>query len=265
MIIKSKSHKGRNAFKTVIEYMFKEDHNAEFVYKKLLRTQDKESWVRQYEACEGNRQIKRSNGIKLHHEIMSFNPKDTESISRVMLKDFAKKYVQLRNPKALSLVVAHFEKNHVHLHFCFSAIDYGTGKSNRLSRKEFSEVKQNIQKYQLDKYPELEHSLVNHSKSKKKTKISEKEMQMRLRIGEVSEKEQLYYKVQSIFHASPDIPSFVHTLKHNGIEPYIRNGKLTGIHYGNRKYRFKTLGIKEDMILEKSRIKSKKRNQELNR
>lgn len=265
MIIKSKSHRGKNAFRTVISYMFKEDHHAQFITKKLLRTQDKASWIQQYEDCEGNRQIKRSNGIKLHHEIMSFSPKDTNLITDDILKDLAKQYIKLRNPRAISLAVVHREKEHIHLHFCFSTVDYGTVKSNRLSRKEFSEVKQNMQEYQLEKYPELEHSVVNHSKSKKRTKISEKEMQMKLRTGQVSDKESLYYKVQSIFHASPDIPNFLHTLKNNDIKPYVRNGKHTGIHYGNRKYRFKTIGITEDMLLEKELNIIKTKNRNINR
>jgi len=265
MIIKSKSHRGKNAFRTVIEYMFKEDHEAEFITKKYLRTQDIESWVCQYQENEKGRQIQRSNGIKLHHEIMSFNPKDSDSISNEMLKDLAKQYIKLRNPKAISLVVKHMEKSHTHLHFCFSTINYGTGKSNRLSRKAFSKVKQHIQDYQLEKYPELEYSVVDFKQSKKKTKITEKEMQMRLRTGETSEKEHLYYKVQSAFHSSISIQGFVNTLVDMKIQPYIRNGKLTGVHFGKRKFRLKTIGITEDMLLEKEKENIKTQTRNINR
>ncbi|MGB0870941.1 MAG: relaxase/mobilization nuclease domain-containing protein [Flavobacteriales bacterium] len=256
MLVKSWSNKSKYAYKVVLEYMFDDKrHKIEYLTKKYLRGKDISSWIKQYEFNESRRKIQRINGIKLHHELLSFSPKDSNSINSDLLKDIAKQYINYRNPKAVSVAVAHREKNHIHIHFCFSTTNFATGDSNRLSKEEFHMVKEQIQDYQIKHYPELSHSLVEHGKSIKRNKayslISEKEYQMTKRTGEISEKEDLYYKVQSAFHSSISLQNFVDTLIEMQIHPYVRRGKLTGVHFGKRKFRFRTLGISDEDIHQK--------------
>lgn len=264
MIVKSISHKRKTSFKYILEYLMNDDHNAEVVYKQLLRGNDIGSWQKQFSANSDKRKIQRKNAVHLHHDVLSFSPDSTSHLDKGTLKDIAKEYIKLRAKHTLSLAVIHREKNHVHIHIALASTDY-LGNSNRLSKQEFSQLKKDIQLFQEKNYPKLEASVVNFSQSKKKTKISEKEMKMSLRTGETSDKEQLYYKVQSIFHASPDIQSFLHTLEHNDIKPYIRNGKLTGVRFNKRKFRFKTIGITEEMLLEKELNIIKTKNRNINR
>jgi hypothetical protein len=74
------------------------------------------------------------------------------------------------------------------------------------------------------------------------------------------------------FKKSKSINEFSNKLEQNGLEPYYRNNKLSGIWLGNRKYRLTTLGVDKSKIreltieqqrLNQLRKKSKSRNREL--
>ena len=58
----------------------------------------------------------------------------------------------------------HYEQS-IHLHFILSAVGVDT-KSTRVSREDFKNFKIKLQEFQKEKYPLLEHSIVEHSKKK---------------------------------------------------------------------------------------------------
>lgn len=73
---------------------------------------------------------------------------------------------------------------------------------------------------------------------------SEKESQLKLRTKQPSEKDILFNKVQSVFQKGTSISNFKSLLAKYNIQSYERGGKLTGVIYGKRRYRFKqSLGI----------------------
>ncbi len=263
MIIKSISHKRKTSFKYLLEYLMSDDHNAEIIHKQLLRGDTLQMWQKQFINNSKKRKINRKNAVYLHHEILSFSPESSPYINKEKLIDISKMYIKQRAKRTLALVVFHQEKDHFHVHLVIASTDF-MGQSNRLSKQEFAQLKLDMQDFQKQNYPELNHSLVQHEKDKR-TRIKESERRRSIRTDVVSDKETLYYTIQSIFHASPNIESFIHTLKHNDIKPYLRRGKLTGVHFGNRKFRFKTLGITDDMLLEKNNQIIKMKTQTLNR
>ena len=58
-----------------------------------------------------------------------------------------------------------------------------------------------------------------------------------------TQKEDLFKQVRSIYDQSLSVDHFKKLLLQYDIPSYERNGRLTGVYCGKRKYRFKTLGI----------------------
>lgn len=84
--------------------------------------------------------------------------------------------------------------------------------------------------------------------------VSEKEAQLKKRMAMPSDKDILFRKVQDIFQKSNSIAQFETLLKKEGIQTYSRVGKLTGVYYGKRRFRFKqSLGIDPKLLLLKDR------------
>lgn len=99
-----------------------------------------------------------------YHEIISFHAKDSKGLSREALLDVARTYAKERSPNSLVVASMHRNKDHLHIHCIVSAVELG-GKVKRLSKGEFRQLKQKMERYQ-DKHLQLEHSKVDHSKKK---------------------------------------------------------------------------------------------------
>jgi len=56
--------------------------------------------------------------------------------------------------------------------------------------------------------------------------------------------------------------SYIHN---QSLKPYYRGGKLTGVISGNRKYRFKTLGVRDEIERISERDKKRNLEREINR
>lgn len=173
MIVKVLSHK-KPDFKKLLDYMMNNkgrlfDANKEsFVLTHNLSGDSINEWVEQLKENETHRERTRTNSTYLTHEILSWHKDDVGNISLDKMEDMAREYTQLRNPNGMYIAVPHFDKNHYHLHICVSAIEYHTGKTMRMSQKDFGGLKKNIQAYQQDKFPELSKSIVDHGQTKKK-------------------------------------------------------------------------------------------------
>ncbi|MBI4930848.1 MAG: hypothetical protein HY841_08815 [Bacteroidetes bacterium] len=95
---------------------------------------------------------------------------------------------------------------------------------------------------------------------------------MKNRTGRASEKEILIQKINTCLAKVKSSEDFLKLLKENNLRPYERGGKLTGVWYENRKYRFKRLGIdgigkmiSREKGLENIREKNKKKTREITR
>ena len=276
MIIKIKSHKNKRSFQALLNYMLNDkdrlfdDTGYSFAISHNLKGNSINEWVKQYQKNEECRQHKRVNSVLLTHEIISFHKEDATNITLDKLEDIARQYVRERNINGMYVAVPHFDKEHYHIHICASGIEYKTGKAMRLSKVNLQSLKKTIQQYQIDKYPELSKSLVNHEGAKKALALSDKEYQYKARTGRATDKEQLIGMLKTCYKKSESKNEFYEYMKECGLQEYIRGGRISGIVFNNKKYRLKTLGFTEERLqmLDKSinrenelkNIRSKEKN-----
>ncbi len=232
-----------------------------FVVSHNLKGNDINEWLKQYQANEQYRRLKRVNSVLLTHEIISFHKDDATNISLEKLEDIARQYVRQRNINGIYVAVPHFDKEHYHIHICASGIEYRTGKAMRLSKTELLSVKKEIQKYQIEKYPELSKSLVNHGNEKKEYALSDKEYKYKERTGRATDKEQLIGMLKTCYKKAVSKDDFYENLKTCGLTTYIRGGKISGIIFNDKKFRINRLGFTEERLEELN--KSMNRNKDI--
>jgi len=220
-----------------------------FVIAHNLRGDSITEWTEQYQANENYRQNRRKNQIYYTHEILSFHKDDMKNISVDKLEDIARQYIDERNPRGLYVAVPHFDREHFHIHCCVSRIEYKTGKSLRLDKKQLLILKKNMELYQEQKYPELSRSAISHGQRKKvKALLSEKEYQMKLRTGRATDKEQLLTILKTCYKKSISQKDFFLRLKECGLKTYERGGKISGIHYKGKKFRLARMGFTQERL-----------------
>ena len=217
-------------------------------------------WEKQFKENETYRQRKRSDSVYLTHEILSWHRDDAKNITLAKMEAMAREYIKLRNPKGIYVAVPHFDKEHYHIHICASGIEYKTGKSLRLAKPELQKLKKDIQQYQLEKFPELSKSVVEHGK-KDKLRTNEKEYQFKQRTGRETDKEIVLAKLKTCYKKAVSKETFFELLIECGLKIYERGGKTTGVVHGKYKFRFRRLGFTEERLEELT--KSMKRQKEL--
>ena len=263
MIVKIKTHK-RATFKYMLGYMMNDkdrlrgSDGRSFVITHNMRGKSIDGWAEQFKENEKNRiRKRRKDGVYFNHEILSWHKNSTKHLSPEKLEKMIREYIKLRNPKSCYVACAHHDKNHVHVHICSSGIDR-TGKAMRMSRQELLNLKKNIQQFQIDKFPELSHSVVRHGR-KSKAITTDKEIQYKLRTGKQTKKEELLSILNDCQKHSKNQEDFFARLKGCKLQTYVRGGRIYGVVFENRKYRFKTLGIE----IEQYKMKQKNRKKEL--
>ena len=269
MIIKIKPHHIKKSFHSLLDYMLNDkdrlfnDEGKSFAIAHNLKGDSIEEWESQFRENEEYRLRKRSDSVLLTHEIISFHKDDAKDISLEKLEDMAREYIQQRNPNGMYIAVPHFDKEHYHVHICASGIEYRTGKGMRLDKKKLRELKLNIQQYQVEKYPELSKSIVNHGALPKAKALSEKEYQYKQRTEGATDKDRVSVMLKTCYKSAASKEDFFMKINECGLSTYIRGGKVYGIVYGSRKYRFKGLGFNEQSI--EGLDKSIRRQEEISR
>jgi len=224
-----------------------------------LRGNSIDEWGKQFKNNEQYRLRKRSDSVYITHEMLSWHRDDGKHITLAKMETMVREYIRQRNPKGMYVAVPHFDREHYHIHICASGIEYKTGKSLRLSKPELLKLKKDIQQYQIEQFPELSKSVVQHGKSK--SLLSDKEYQIKLRIGRETEKEKVIELLKTCDKKANSKEIFLQLLKKSGLRTYDRNGKTTGVVYGNYKFRFSRLGFLGQMFDELSKFE--KRENEL--
>lgn len=104
----------------------------------------------------------RKNGVVQYHEIISFSPEDRVVLTRDpgILMDMARKYLDIRAPNSMAIARPHFDEEHIHVHLMISGNQFQSKETSRISRMAFDRVKQQLNEYQLNQYPELSNSVV---------------------------------------------------------------------------------------------------------
>lgn len=253
MIIKSKSYKTPRSFTTVLGYILREtEMDQSFMLTKYVKGRDfsVEQLYDQFHSNETLRINRRKNNVVLYMDILSFHPKDKERLSNDKLHQIALKYLSLRAPKSIAVATVHRnEKEHTHLHICFSGVEYKSGKSIRISKEDFRQkVKLPMEKYQQDIFPELTLSKIRHERGRVSQREHKKEAEKLLETNKGQSEKQLLLKLlEEVFKTATSEADFYQKLEQNGIKMYTRNGKITGIE-GKRKFRFRVLGYTSEIL-----------------
>lgn len=164
MLIKSKGHRKKSGiFRFLVNYIWSDKGRANeensFSFFHNLSSFEPERIAQEFEQNDAFRK-QRSNGLALHHIIMSFSPEDSEHITHKALHDLVTKFVELRGEDGLYFARIHPSEDHIHVHILMSANMYRSSDSMRISKAEFNQLQRNIEAYQIEKYPEISHSIV---------------------------------------------------------------------------------------------------------
>jgi hypothetical protein len=213
----------------------KDKDGKAFVIRHNIRGESLESWIEEFADHELNRITTRSDSVYMNHIILSLHEEDNDVVTTDMLRDIAQHYIDIAADGGMAIAVQHREKDHAHVHIAVSGIDL-EGRSLRMSKADFQRTKLEMETFQRERFPELVHSRVDHTR---KTKTRENEQEPR------TKKDRIRVEVEQIMQASSSLDHFFSQLEERGFVPYSRAGKLTGIQVqGGHKYRFsRSLGL----------------------
>ncbi len=197
---------------------------------------------------------KRANGNFCYHEIIALE--ECSEISRFkqerILFDLVRRYVSIRAPRQLVYGRMHLDKN-LHFHLCISA-NAARGKQRIwLSKAQFANIQSELERYKLEKYPELGSRSFYGQRGKHKQFQAENdyrpivrpsEFEYSKRTGNQSRKEQLRSLLLPIFANASGLEILKRNLTNHDIGYYCR-GKTEGIvdYRSGKRYRLKTLGL----------------------
>lgn len=247
---------GRKAssYGQLYEYITKENEldsvPSHLIFKHNVFGKTKAEIEQEFITNEKNRKLKRKGVNKLYHEWIAFHDKDRDKLSDKILEDFARQYFKIRNENALYVASVHKDKDHVHIHFLVSGTEL-SGKSLRISRQEFNEVKKAMQEYQIVQYPQLQHSISDFDKTEKNV-VNSKEYKIIERKGK-SDKIILKEKLESIFSKATSRKEWLESISQSELGLYTR-GKTQGVTFNERNYRLNTLGFTEERLTKLDQI-----------
>lgn len=154
-----------------------------------------------------------------------------------MINDSAHEYMRLRGDKGVILGYPHWDREHVHLQFCVSALEYRTGKSFGLSKQQLQELKVSFQEYHKQHYPELNKSAPEHGRGGAYLTHGQ---------WHAKRREEITHIVQQCFNKAATQNEFLSLLRDADLHHYERDGIPTGITHEGAKFRFlRLLGERE--------------------
>jgi hypothetical protein len=215
----------------VMRYMLHDDKaDKSRVYTQNLRSDTVAGYVREFINNESFRKFPRRDMIYLTHEILSFHrQQDNAIITPKILDDLISEYMRLRGEKGIILAAPHFDKDHIHVHFAISALEFRTGKSFGMNKAQLHELKISFQRYHTERYPEIGLSTPHHGKGERNLSHAE---------WHRKEREKIMDTVKKCYSAAQSQQHFLDLLRAEGLHHYERNGKPTGIEHDGLKFRF---------------------------
>lgn len=254
MVIKTLSRKATKiSFKNIINYVDRQDKRTAksqlfdpyFRVLYNLRGSEKEEVIEEFEENFELYNSKRKNAVGVYHEIMSFRKED--DVTQEIIEDLAYTYLDRRTPKGLAYGAVHTDKDHVHLHLVISSNQLMSKKANRLSQKEFLEVRQYIEQVQKERYPQIKSIVYDDLKLKKELrqeqdKNTRREKRYKVESRGVSQKEMVLSSFLDAMDTAEDAKEFHQLIQEGeGRDLYIYRDKVAGIIEDGRKYRFSNL------------------------
>lgn len=269
MIHKFKTRKNIYSAKQLVNYILTDKGNIEHPFESPLVLQN----INRLELSKLHvdfldnykYQPKRKGSTAFYHEIIAISKADRDVITKPMLQDMMHKYIELRGlQNAIVLAKSHED----HIHFMISGNELCSKKRLRMSQTEMKTLLRDFENYHLEKYPEIVHSTVHTNKEKETSRSiqkensnrrKEKEYQLKLRLPNAkTQKETVAEMVQKIMKNIDNFSQFTKQIKAiETLKIYTYRSKIKGVLYQNRKYRFSTLNIAKDKILQLDKIQSR--------
>lgn len=272
MVIKSMSRKTWS-FRQLLRYINEpEQKGRRAILHNLRSTFD---YLPQIEAefLENARHIRNQpkNGVVLYHEIIAIAEADREKVTEEMLVDLTREYLRRRAPNALAYAKAQFNTDSPHVHILISGNQIESAKKLRLERKQFDQIKREMEVYQVEKYPLLAHSIV-YGKQRQKTHnrpaLTQGEQERIRRLKNQTskpptQKEDTRERLKACLTAAQSEEHLTELLKAAQLAPYVR-GKTPGVTdtRTGRKYRLNTLGLDREGQETLKRLKAGQPQQE---
>lgn len=233
----------------LINYILKEEkginNERPEPYLHNFRGKTAKEWIRELYINEAFRQQGRKNQVYFYHAILSFNRLDSDKISKKILADITAKFIELRGREGQYLAASHGDREHAHIHFLISALEYRSGKTFRMTKAEMQELKIKLQEYQKEKYPELENSLPQHGSGKEYLSPNEYNAKTK---GSKYLKSELSQQVKEALSQATSQQHFLELLQERGLHHYERGGRAYGITVDDKNYRFSSLGVDMEQL-----------------
>lgn len=186
---------------------------------------------------------------KIKHYILSFNKRDSAHISEAVLYDLTAKMIAIKAPDSVVYSRAHRDSKggNIHVHAMVTNNKIFSDKSIRKSLFEFRKDHQAIEQYQLDTYPEIQHSQVYiRDKRKEITPFTKNNTNRSKRKNEVID------LLTEIAEQSSSLDAFYDAIeKHPELTLYSYRDKPHGVWYQNKRYRIKRAIPQQYRILER--------------
>jgi hypothetical protein len=186
----------------------------------------------------------RKNGVYLYHEIISISRSKnlSEEAQKKALFEIVQEYTKRRSFGNLACGYMHDEKdNNLHFHLMISSNEVGKSKRVSLRKKEFSTLKVEMEKWVLQKYPELEQEkLISKTSTYKDNKNGFTDT------------------LQSTFSTAKNRQELHKLLENNQASYKVRGNTITFINgKTNKRHRLNTLGLGSEYALMEARFEGK--------
>lgn len=268
MIIKSMSRK-QASFAQLFDYIVRDyDNDTRYNFTHNCFGTHRESILNEFYTNSDNLK-KRKGSNYLYHEILSITRSSqlTEDQQKDLLRDITQQYINARAKDCLVFAGLHDEKeNQLHYHLIISANKVNEKKRYYHSKQSFDDIKVNLEKYVLERYPQLEQDqLISKGTTYKKSSQTHEGEYIR-RTGKLSKKQQFAEQLKQIFADARDFQDYNQRLLEENIVSYVR-GENMGFITNDRKHRASTLGIMEefdDMLLRFQTQQATKRDDSMN-
>lgn len=242
MIIKSMSRK-TVSFRQLLAYIDGPERKGAPLLHNLGEVMDPDQIRREFQA-NAHLLPARKNGNILFHEVLSFSAADQEALTPNVLEALTRHYLEIRAPYALGYARAHFDSGNPHVHIVLSANNFASSRRLRLPKARFLHIQTELERYQQELFPQLEHSIAQQPRHQGPEKRAEQERRRRGPPAP-SRKEKLRTLLTAELERASDSEDFYRRILGRGLKLY-RRGRSVGVaEKDGRKYRLKTLDLSE--------------------
>ncbi|QEM12972.1 relaxase/mobilization nuclease domain-containing protein [Mucilaginibacter rubeus] len=222
------------SYASLIRYILNEDKSDKMqVFTNNLRSDNIPGYVQEFIENETFRQQSRTDHVYLYHEIISFHADENKALlSPEVLDDLVQEYIRLRGHTGVMIGAVHHDQEHVHVHFCVSALHFRTGLSFGLSKAQLHELKHSFQEYHQQRYPGIDKSTVEHGKAMPYLRHGQWHANQRELIAEMARR---------CFAEAKSQQQFFELLRARRLDYYERHGRPAGVEANGVKMSFSRL------------------------